>query len=122
MGVALAQYRDEAKYDSLVSKCLAISRYKSFARKFRGAIKSGLHGKRRIFRCGDHFGFSVDRPGRRECDALHTIGTHGLEHIVSCDSILFEIAARVLCPEADVGVSGKMKDKVAALHRRGQSG
>ena len=66
--VAFAENRDKPENVTLKIITLAIGMNQTFAGKFRGCVKRGLHGKRRIFRRRNYIRLAINAAGGTERD------------------------------------------------------
>src|ERR1035437_2870424 len=120
--VAFAENGNETENVALNLKTFAVGRNHAFAGKLGRSVERGLHGKRRVLRRGNFFRLAINAAGGAEGDALDAIGAHGFEYVEGGHGVLLQILGRMFEAEADIGVRGEMKNRVATGHRLGERG
>src|SRR5579871_2046002 len=113
--ISFAEYGDEAEDVRLHTEPFAIRGDEPFGGEFGCGVERGLDGKRSVFGRGKDLRLAVDGTGGRKSNALYAAFAHGFENIGSGNRVLFEILARVVRAEANVGIGGHVEDEVHAF-------
>src|SRR5262249_47289599 len=86
--VPLAEDRHEEEDKRVEAKALAVGLNQSFAGELGCAVEGCLHREWSGLRRWKDRGLAVHRSGRRECDAVNAIRSHGFENVEGRHSIL----------------------------------